>query len=99
MINKIKMMFLVNIYLIMTNPKLFSQPDKSKRAERMLELAILSLFRLRYKLTLKPILGCFHGLDESQRCSPYPELFSQPDKSKRAKKMLELAILSIFRLR
>jgi hypothetical protein len=31
--------------------------------------------------------------------SPYPELFSQPDKSKRAEKMLELAILSLFRLR
>jgi hypothetical protein len=44
------------------------------------------------KLTLKPILGCFHGLDESQRCSPYPGLFSQPDESKRAEKTLELAI-------
>jgi hypothetical protein len=44
------------------------------------------------KLTLEPILGCFHGLDESQRCSPDPELFSQPYESKRAKKMLEPAI-------
>jgi hypothetical protein len=44
------------------------------------------------KLTLKPILGCFHSLDESQRRSPYPELFSQPDESKRAEKMLELVI-------
>jgi hypothetical protein len=50
------------------------------------------------KLTLKPILGYFHSLDESQRCSPYPELFSQPDESKRTKKMLELAIPSLFRL-
>jgi hypothetical protein len=47
------------------------------------------------KLTLEPILGCFHGLDESQRCSPYPELFSQPDESKRAEKMLKLAIHKI----
>jgi hypothetical protein len=46
MTNKIKMIFLVNIYLIMTYPKLFSQPDESKRAEKMLELAIPSLFRL-----------------------------------------------------
>jgi hypothetical protein len=29
---------------------------------------------------------------------PYPELFSQQDESKRARKMLELAIPSIFRL-
>jgi hypothetical protein len=50
------------------------------------------------KLTLEPILGCFHSLDESQRCLPNPELFSQPDESKRAKKMLELVITSLFRL-
>jgi hypothetical protein len=50
------------------------------------------------KLTLKPILNCFHGLDESQRCSIDPELFSQPNKSKRAEKMLELVIPSFFRL-
>jgi hypothetical protein len=31
--------------------------------------------------------------------SPYPELFSQPDESKRAEKMLELTIISFFRLR
>jgi hypothetical protein len=30
--------------------------------------------------------------------SPYPELFN-PDESKSAEKMLELAILSLFRLR
>jgi hypothetical protein len=42
------------------------------------------------KLTLEPILGCFHDLDESQRCSTYPSLFSQPDESKRPEKMLEL---------
>jgi hypothetical protein len=44
------------------------------------------------KLTLEPILGYFHGLDESQRCSPYPWLFSQLDESKRAEKTLELVI-------
>jgi hypothetical protein len=43
-------------------------------------------------LALEPILGCSHGLNESQRCSPDPELFSQPDESKRAEKMLEPAI-------
>jgi hypothetical protein len=48
------------------------------------------------KLTLKPIMACSHSLDESQRCSPYPRMFSQPDESKRAKKMLELAIPSLF---
>jgi hypothetical protein len=46
MTNKIKMMFLINICLIMTNPELFSQPDESKRAKKMLELVIPSLFRL-----------------------------------------------------
>jgi hypothetical protein len=30
----------------MTYPELFSQPDESKRAEKILELIILSLFRL-----------------------------------------------------
>jgi hypothetical protein len=50
------------------------------------------------KPTLEPILGCFHSPDESQRCSTYPELFSQPDESKRAEKMLKLAISSFFRL-
>jgi hypothetical protein len=44
--------------------------------------------------TLEPILGCFHDLDESRGCSTYPGLLSQPDESKRAKKMLELAIHS-----
>jgi hypothetical protein len=48
------------------------------------------------KLTLKPILGCFHGPDESQRCSPDPKLFSQPDESKRAEKMLELTLSQVF---
>jgi hypothetical protein len=50
------------------------------------------------KLTLEPILGCFHSLAESQRYSPDPELFSQPDESKRAENVLELAIPSLFRL-
>jgi hypothetical protein len=45
---------------------------------------------------LKPILGCSHSPNESQRCSPDPELFSQPDKSKRAKKMLELTLSQVF---
>jgi hypothetical protein len=40
------------------------------------------------KLTLEPILGCFHSLDESKKCFPYPGLFSQPDESKRAEKTL-----------
>jgi hypothetical protein len=47
------------------------------------------------ELTLEPILGCFHGLDESQRCSPYLELFLQPYESKRDEKTLELAIHKI----
>jgi hypothetical protein len=49
------------------------------------------------KLTLEPILGCFHNLDESQRKLASRVVF-QPDESKRAKKMLELAISSLFRL-
>jgi hypothetical protein len=44
------------------------------------------------KLTLKPILGCFHSLDESQMCSCYTGLFSQLDESKRDEKTLELVI-------
>jgi hypothetical protein len=75
---------------------LFSQPDESKRAEKMLELAIPNLFSLDKskadKLTLEPILGYSHSMDESQRYSPYPRLISQSDESKRAKKTLELAI-------
>jgi hypothetical protein len=55
----------------------FSSLDKSKKADNP---------------ALEPILGCFHNLDESQRRSPYPELISQPDESKRAEKTLELAI-------
>jgi hypothetical protein len=47
---------------------------------------------------LKPILGCFHGLDESQRCLTCPGLFSQPDESKSVEKMLELANPSLLRL-
>jgi hypothetical protein len=37
------------------------------------------------KPTLKPILGCFHSLDESQRYSLYHGLISQPDESEIAK--------------
>jgi hypothetical protein len=44
-------------------------PDESKRAKKMLELAIPSLFSLdkrkARKLTLEPTLGCFHNLNES----------------------------------
>jgi hypothetical protein len=50
------------------------------------------------RLILEPILGCFHDLDESRRCLTYHGLFSQSDESKRAEKMLELAIPSLFRL-
>jgi hypothetical protein len=46
MVNGIKMIFLINICLIMIVLELFSQPDESKKAEKMLELAIPSLFRL-----------------------------------------------------
>jgi hypothetical protein len=46
MANEIKMIFLINICLSMIYPELFSQPDESKRAEKILELAIPSLFRL-----------------------------------------------------
>jgi hypothetical protein len=74
----------------------FSQPNESKRAEKMLELTSPVFSGLDEskadKLTLEPILDCFYSLDESQRCSPYPGLFSHPNESKRAKKMLELAI-------
>jgi hypothetical protein len=50
------------------------------------------------RLTLEPILGCFHSLDESRRYSTYPGLFSQPEESKNADKTLELAIPCLFRL-
>jgi hypothetical protein len=50
------------------------------------------------KLTLESILCCFNSLNESQMCSPDLELFLQPDESKRAEKMLELAIPSLLRL-
>jgi hypothetical protein len=43
-------------------------------------------------LTLEPILVCFYGPDESQRCSPDLKLFSQSDESKRAEKMFEPTI-------
>jgi hypothetical protein len=46
MTNGIKMIFLIKICLIMIIPRLFSKLDESKRAEKMLELAIPSLFRL-----------------------------------------------------
>jgi hypothetical protein len=47
MVNGIKLIFLVNICLLMIILELFSQPDESKSAEKMLELTISSLFRLR----------------------------------------------------
>jgi hypothetical protein len=46
MVSGINIIFLISICLIMIVPGLFSQPDKSKRAKKMLELAIPSLFRL-----------------------------------------------------
>jgi hypothetical protein len=46
MVNGIKMIFLINICLIMIVPELFSQPDESKRAKKLLELAIPSVFKL-----------------------------------------------------
>jgi hypothetical protein len=46
MVNGIKMIFLINICLIMIVLELFSQQDESKKAEKMLELAIPSLLRL-----------------------------------------------------
>jgi hypothetical protein len=69
MTNKIKMMFLINICLIMTYPEFFSQPEESKRAKKMLELVIPSLSGLDEskadKLTLESILGYFHSPNES----------------------------------
>jgi hypothetical protein len=32
----------------------------------------------------------------ARECSPYPELFSQPDESKRVEKMLELTLSQVF---
>jgi hypothetical protein len=83
---------------------LFSQPDESKRAKKMFELAIPSLFRLDEskktdKPILEPILGCFHGLDESQRVLALSRVVPQLDESKRAEKKLELTILILFRLK
>jgi hypothetical protein len=46
MANEIKMIFLINICLIMIYPELLSQLNESKRAEKMLELVIPCLFRL-----------------------------------------------------
>jgi hypothetical protein len=46
MTNEIKMIFLINICLTMVIPGLFSHPDESKRAKKIFELAIPSLFRL-----------------------------------------------------
>jgi hypothetical protein len=52
-------------------PELFSQSYESKRAKKCLSSqsqVFLGLDESKVdKLTLKPILGCFHGLDESQR--------------------------------
>jgi hypothetical protein len=51
------------------------------------------------KLTLRTILGFFMDWMRARGSSPYSELFPQPDESKRAEKMLKLAIPSLFRLR
>jgi hypothetical protein len=86
----------------MIDPELFSQPNERKRAKKCLSSQFQVFSGLDEskadKLTLEPILGYFHILDESQRCSPDPELFSQLDETKRAEKMLELVIPSLFSL-
>jgi hypothetical protein len=64
--------------------QVFSGLDENKKAD---------------KPTLNLSWVVFIAWMRARRCSPYPELFSQPDESKRAKKMLELAILSLLRLR
>jgi hypothetical protein len=64
-------------------PELFSQPDESKRAEKMFELAIPSLGLDESKKADKLTLDLS------------PKLFN-PDESKRAEKMLELALSQIF---
>jgi hypothetical protein len=46
----------------------------------------------------RPVLSHFHDTDESNDARPILELFN-PDESKRTEKMLELAILNLFRLR
>jgi hypothetical protein len=45
MVNGIKIIFLVNICLIMIITELFSQPNESKRAEKMLVLTIPKPFQ------------------------------------------------------
>jgi hypothetical protein len=45
MVNGIKIIFLTNICLVMIIPKLFSQLDESKRAEKVLELVIPKPFQ------------------------------------------------------
>jgi hypothetical protein len=102
MANGIKMIFLINICLIMIVLGFFHNQMRAKELKRCLSSQSQVLSGLDEskadKLTLESILGCFHSLDESQRCSPDPELFSQPDESKRAEKTLKLAILNLFRL-
>jgi hypothetical protein len=44
MVNGIKIIYLANICLVMIIPELFSQSDESKRAEKILELAISKPF-------------------------------------------------------
>jgi hypothetical protein len=84
-------------------PELFSQPDKSKRAKKMLELAILSLLGLdeskANKLTLEPILSCFHGLDESQIAFTLSRSYSTRMRAKELKRCFSSPIPSLFRLR
>jgi hypothetical protein len=50
------------------------------------------------KLTLNLSWVVFTTWIRARGARPIPELFSQPNESKRAKKMLELAILSFFRI-
>jgi hypothetical protein len=52
----------------------------------------------RSSVDARPIPSRFHDMDESNDARPILKLFNS-DESKRAEKMSELAILSLFRLR
>jgi hypothetical protein len=72
-------------------------PDESKRADKMLELALSQVFSCldESKKADKPTLDLswvvFMAWMRPDSARPIPELFN-PDESKRAKKMLELAL-------
>jgi hypothetical protein len=81
-------------------PKLFN-PNESKRAQKMLELAYPKSFqawmRIRRLISQhSTYLGLFSRPRwEPDSARPIPELFN-PDESKRAEKMLELALSHVF---